>query len=70
MLLQVELKMSEDAVTGKMGLSWLTHSMKSFGVEKIISGGYSKKSNRETDRFKKIMATVMTRVAGGERLKT
>ena len=68
-LSKVELKMSKDAVTGKMGLSWLTHSMKSFGVEKIISDGYRKKSNRETDRFKKIMSAVMTRVAGGDRVE-
>lgn len=68
-LSKVELKMSHDAVTGKMGLSWLTHSMKNFGVEKIISDGYKKKSNRETDRFKKIMSAVMTRVAGGERVE-
>jgi len=68
-LSKVELKMSQDAVTGKMGLSWLTHSMKAFGVEKIISDGYRKKSNRETERFKKIMSAVMTRVAGGERVE-
>lgn len=68
-LSKVELKMSKDAVTGKMGLSWLTHCMKAFGVEKIISDGYEKKSNRETDRFKKIMSAVMTRVAGGERVE-
>ena len=68
-LSKVELKMSQEAVTGKMGLSWLTHWMKAFGVEKIVSDGYRKKSNRETDRFKKIMAAVMTRVAGGERVE-
>ncbi len=68
-LSKVELKMSKDAVTGKMGLSWLMHSMKSFGVEKIISDGYKKKSNRETDRFKKIMSAVMTRVGGGDRVE-
>ena len=61
--------MSQDAVTGKMGLAWLTHSMQAFGVEKIISDGYKKKSNRETDRFKKVMSAVMTRIAGGERVE-
>ncbi len=68
-LSKVELKKSQDAVTGKMGLSWLTHSMKAFGVEKIISDGYKKRSNRETDRFEKIMSAVMTRVAGGDRVE-
>jgi len=68
-LSKVELKISKEAITGKMGLSWLMHAMKSFGVEKIISDGYKKKSNRETDRFKKIMSAVMTRVAGGDRVE-
>jgi len=43
--------------------------MKAFGAEKIISDGYKKKSNRETDRFKKVMSAIMTRVAGGERVE-
>ena len=65
-LCKVELKKSEDAVTGKMGLSWLTQAMKGFGVEKIISDEYVRGSNREIGYFKKIMAGVMTRVAGGD----
>ena len=68
-LSKVELKMSKEAVTGKMGLSWLMHSMRAFGVEKIMSDGYKKKSNRETDRFKKIMSAVMARVLGGEKVE-
>jgi len=68
-LSKVELKMSLDAVTGKMGLSWLTHAMKDFGMEKIISDEYVKGSNREIEYFKKIMSGVMTRVAGGERVE-
>ncbi len=68
-LSKVELKKSQDAVTGKMGLAWLTHCMKAFGAEKIISDGYEKKSNRETDRFEKIMSAVMMRVSGGERVE-
>jgi hypothetical protein len=68
-LSKVELKKSEDTVTGKMGLSWLTHAMKDFGVEKIISDEYEKGSNREIEYFKKIMAAVMTRVAGGDRVE-
>jgi hypothetical protein len=68
-LSKVELKKGLDAVTGKMGLSWLMHAMKDFGVEKLISDEYEKGSNREIEYFKKIMSGVMTRVAGGERVE-
>ena len=68
-LSKVELKKSKDAVTGKMGLSWLTHAMKDFGVEKMIVDEYVAGSNREIGYFKKIMAAVMTRVAGGDRVE-
>lgn len=68
-LSKVELKKSEDAVTGKMGLSWLAHAMEDFGVKKIISDGYEKGSNREIEYFRKIMTAVMARVAGGERVE-
>ena len=66
---KVELKKSKDAVTGRMGLSWLMHAMKDFGVNQMISDEYEKKSNRETDCFNKIMSAVMTRVAGGDRVE-
>lgn len=68
-LSKVELKKSKEAVTGKMGLSWLTHAMKDFGVEKMISDEYVAGSNREIRYFEKIMAAVMTRVAGGDRVE-
>ena len=68
-LSKVELKMGLDAVTGKMGLSWLTHAMKDYGVESMISEEYKKGSNSEIEYFKKIMTAVMTRVAGGERVE-
>ena len=68
-LSKVELKKSKDAVTGEMGLSWLTHAMSDFGVKKMISDEYSNGSNRELEHFKKIMSAVMTRVAGGERVE-
>jgi hypothetical protein len=68
-LSKVELKKSKDAVTGKMGLSWLVHVMKDFGVAKMIRDGHEKGSNREIDYFKKIMGAVMTRVAGGDRVE-
>ena len=68
-LSKVEIKKSKEAVTGKMGLSWLVHVMKDFGVKKMISDGYEKGSNREIEHFKKIMSAVMTRVGGGERVE-
>ena len=68
-LSKVELKKSKDAVTGKMGLSWLVHAMKDFGVKEMISDEYVKGSNREIEYFNKIMSAVMTRVAGGDRVE-
>ena len=68
-LCKVELKKSKDAVTGKMGLGWMTHAMNDFGVKRMISDEYEKGSNREIEHFKKIMSAVMTRVAGGERVE-
>ena len=46
-LCKVELKKSKDAVTGKMGLSWLVHAVRDFGVKKMISNEYEKGSNRD-----------------------
>ena len=68
-LSKVELKKSKDAVTGKMGLGWMTHAMSDFGVKKMIRDEYEKGSNREIEHFKKIMSAVMARVAGGERVE-
>jgi hypothetical protein len=68
-LSKVELKKSKEAVTGKMGLSWLTHAMKDFGIEKMISDECKEGSNRGIGYFKKITTAVMTRVAGGGRVE-
>ena len=68
-LAKVEIKKSKDAVTGKMGLSFLTHAMKDFGIKKIISDEYVTGSNREIGYFEKIMTGVMARVAGGDRVE-
>lgn len=66
-LSKVELKKSKEDVTGKLGLSWLTHGMNHFGVEKIISDEYrgKRKSNREIRAYDKIMAGVMMVASGG-----
>lgn len=70
-LSKVTLKKSKEDVTGKMGLSWLTHSMDHFGLEKIISDEYGekKRSNREVEAYKKIMAGVMMMASGGTRVE-
>ena len=70
-LSKVELKKSKEDVTGKMGLSWLTHSMDHFGIKRIISDEYGdkKKSNREIGAYKKIMAGVMMMASGGSRVE-
>ena len=68
-LSKVTLKMSKEAVTGKMGLGWMMHAMKDFGVERMISDEYVKGSNREIGHFNKIMTGVMARVAGGDRVE-
>ena len=70
-LSKVTLKMSYEDVTGKMGLSWLTHSMDHFGVRKMILDEYGtkKKSNREVGAYHKVMAGAMTKVAGGQRIE-
>ena len=70
-LSKVELKMGENSVTGRMGLSWLVHSMNAFGVKRIISDEYEGKkgSNREIDPWRKVMSGVMVQTAGGERIE-
>jgi hypothetical protein len=70
-LSKVELKKSKEDVTGKMGLSWLMHSTSHFGLEGMISDeyGYKKKSNREIEASKKIMAGVMMMASGGTRIE-
>lgn len=66
---KVEIKMSKEGVTGKMGLSFIAHCMEHFGVRDMVIDEYGKKkrSNREIEAYKKIMGGVMARVAGGDR---
>ena len=35
-LYKVELKKSEEAVTGKIGLGWMAESLRHFGIKKMI----------------------------------
>jgi len=70
-LSKVELKMSEASVTGRIGLAWVMHAMKHFGVKKIVFDEYGdrKGSNREISVWQKMMSGVMTMISGGQRVE-
>ena len=70
-LRKVELKKSEEAVTGKIGLGWLAGSLKHFGLRQMITDehGDKKRSNREKDAYEKIIAGVLMMASGGERVE-
>ena len=70
-LAQVEIKKSEEEVTGKIGLSFIAHCMEHFGLGRMIIEEHGKKkaSNREIARGKKIMAGALARIAGGDRVE-
>ncbi|ETR65562.1 MAG: hypothetical protein OMM_06003 [Candidatus Magnetoglobus multicellularis str. Araruama] len=70
-LSQVTLEKSEENVTSKTGLSFVYHSMKDFGLNDSINdifSHYRKKSNREIEPEKKIIASCLSTIAGGERV--
>ena len=60
-LYKVELKKSEEAVTGKIGLGWMTESMRHFGLKKMVSDEHreEKRSNRQKGAYEKIMTGAM-----------
>ena len=70
-LYKVELKKSEEAVTGKMGLGWMVESLRHFGLKGMIidEHGQQKNSNRQKEAYEKIMTGVMMMVSGGQRLE-
>jgi hypothetical protein len=70
-LSKVEIKMSEESVTGRMGLAWVVHAMKDFGVKRLVLDEYGdrKGSNRELSPWKKVMSGVMTVMSGGQRVE-
>lgn len=70
-LYKVELKKSEEAVTGRMGLGWLVECLRHFGLREMVIDEFDqeKRSNREKGAYEKILAGVMMMVAGGERLE-
>ena len=70
-LSKVELKKSKESVTGRIGLGWMAESLKHFGLRGMISEehGEGRRSNREKGAYEKIMAGVMMKVSGGERVE-
>ena len=70
-LSKVTLKKSEEPVTGRMGLAWMTGSLVHFGLKKMIAAEHrqEKKSNREKEAYEKMMAGIMMMTSGGERLE-
>jgi len=70
-LSQVEIKMSQEEVTGRIGLSFVAHCMDHFGFNKMVAEEYGRQkgSNREIGAEKKIMAGAMARIAGGDRIE-
>ncbi|MBU1087975.1 MAG: hypothetical protein KKD05_10745, partial [Candidatus Omnitrophica bacterium] len=59
----------EPTKTGKMGLVWLEHSLRDFGIEKICGQYYKNKANREIKAEDKIMAGALSIIAGAERME-
>jgi len=68
---QVTLKMSKEDVTGRMGLSWIEHSMRHYGLQKILDRRMpmSGESNREIMASRKVMAGALSLIAGGQRIE-
>lgn len=65
---QVTLKRTSDGITGRMGLSWVAHSLKHYGVEEIIDRHFpiNPDSHRAIAVSRKVMEGALTLIAGGE----
>ena len=70
-LSQVTLKLSQEDVTGRMGLAFVWHCIKHFGFSEMVAKAYGtkKRSNREMDIDKKIMVGALARMSGGDRIE-
>jgi hypothetical protein len=67
---QVDLEKTSQNITGKVGITWLYHAMKEFGVNDIIINHFPKrKSNKEINVVSKIMAGTLMLIAGGEKIE-
>ena len=69
-LYQVTLKkVKGEKETAKMGLVWMGHCLKDYGIDKIIDRYNLKKANKQIAVSKKIMAGVLSIIAGAERIE-
>jgi len=68
---QITLKRIKDSSTGKMGLSWIAHSLKHYSAEKIIDSHFPSLSvsNRSISAGRKVMEGALMLIAGGERIE-
>lgn len=68
---QVTLKRTSDEITGKMGLSWIAHSLKHYGVDEVISKHFPNNSisHRAITGSRKMLEGALMLIAGGERIE-
>ena len=64
------LQKTEGIETGKAGLIWIYHSMKEFGLKKIIENKFRvKKSNNQISEYEKIMSVALMLINGGNAIE-
>jgi hypothetical protein len=69
-LSNVTLKKSQENITGKIGLSWIAHCMKHFGLEATSNKIFPNlKSNRARSAWDKILTGSLMFISGGERIE-
>lgn len=69
-LSNVTLKKSQENVTSKIGLSWIAHCMKHFGLDATSNKIFPNlKSNRARIAWDKILTGSLMFIAGGERIE-
>ena len=69
-LYQVTLKKVEGKKeTAKMGLVWMGHCLKDYGIDKIIDRYKPKKANKQIKVSEKILAGVLSIISGAERIE-
>jgi hypothetical protein len=68
---RVTLKMAKEDVTGRMGLSFIEHSMRHYGLHEMVDKWMPRESgsNREEVGSRKVMAGVLSLIAGAERVE-
>lgn len=68
---QVTLKKSEEDVTGRMGLSWIEHGMRHYRLHEMLDRRMPVRgtSNREIVASRKVMAGVLSLIAGAQRVE-